>query len=104
MHRYDLFIHTEKRNFDPMAYADHETAVELPTADATLAEVLAAAFAQGVRKGSARAGVYEVQGPRGIWSTPGNQNLAKSKKVVFKTWEELEAEDCEAQTAYIAGC
>ena len=52
----------------------------------------------GLPGGSGRAGVFQVQGPLGVWdhitgnkidfSTPG-----KAAKVIYKSWEQLEAEE-----------
>lgn len=61
-------------------------------ADATLADILAAAYAAGMPKGSARAGCYEVQTDAGVWSSPTRSRL-NPNTAVFKTWDQLEAEE-----------
>ncbi len=43
-------------------------------------------------KGSARAGCYEVQTDAGVWTSPTRSRL-NPKTAVFKTWDDLEAEE-----------
>lgn len=89
--RADLFHHTEKTNFSKDADADRTYSIAVP-ATASLADILAAAYAQGMPKGSARAGCYEVQTDAGVWSSPTRGRL-NPRTAIFKTWDQLEAED-----------
>lgn len=89
--RADLFHHTEKRNFDREAFADRTFSITVP-ADASLAAILAAAYAAGMPKGSARAGCYEVQTDAGVWTSPTRSRLNPST-AAFRTWAALDAEE-----------
>lgn len=89
--RADLFHHTEKKHFSKEADADRTFTIEVPV-NATLADILAAAYAAGMPKGSARAGCYEVHTDLGIWSSPTRSRL-NPRTAVFRSWEQLDAED-----------
>ena len=75
--RADLFHHTEKRRFDREAFADRTFPITVP-ADASLADILGAAYALGMPKGSARGGCYEVQTDAGVWSSPARSRLVNT--------------------------
>jgi hypothetical protein len=89
--RADLFHHTEKRHFDREAAEDRTFSVVVP-ADATLADILTAAYAARMPKGSARAGCYEVQTDAGVWSSPTRSRL-NPNTAIFRSWDDLEAEE-----------
>jgi hypothetical protein len=59
---------------------------------ASLAEILAAGYAAGLPKGSARGGCFELQTDDGIWSSPTGGRM-NPKTAIFKTWDELDAEE-----------
>jgi hypothetical protein len=73
--------------------------LDLPE-DASLDEVLAAARRGKLfGRGTSTTGCYEVQGPRGIWThRDGLRNLGRARPsaVIFRSWEQLEAEDVAA--------
>ena len=61
----------------------------------TVEELLAAAQAQGMPKGSSRSGCFEIQCEAGIWQRRDGRQWGKltSANAVLKTWEQLEAEE-----------
>lgn len=63
--------------------------------DAGLDDILEAAKRCGIPVGNFNCGVFEVQTDVGIWSNPTGKNLrfAKPANRVFKSWEQLEAEE-----------
>jgi len=63
--------------------------------DATLEEALQAAYAQGLARGSARAGTFEIQSPKGIFEHVASRRIdgAPAAKIRFRTWEQIEAEE-----------
>ena len=69
-------------------------------ADYTLDEALAAARSLGYfGKGTNRAGCYEVQCDRGIWTRArGRRNLNKARErdIVFQSWDDIETADLAA--------
>jgi len=84
-------------------YNAHWINVDLP-ADTDIEEAIQIARENGAPLGSRRSGIFEVQGPRGIWSHVNERRMdfdtpAKRAKVVFKSWEDLEAEELAEETA-----
>ena len=66
-------------------------------ADTSIEAAMAHAYANGLPRGSHRCGCVEVQNDRGIWSQKEGNRIdvstpRKRAKVIFRTWEELEAE------------
>ncbi len=72
-----------EEHFSKDAFADATYSIVVP-ADASLADILATAYAQGMPKWSARAGCYEVQTDAGVWSSPKRGRLNPST-AVFKS-------------------
>jgi hypothetical protein len=70
-------------------------------ATATLVDILAAAYAAGLPKGSQRSGVFEVQTDLGIYThhNPVFRERGYGRldpdKAIFQTWEQLEQADNE---------
>ncbi len=106
--RWDFFVKTENKNFNPenedeagyysfdIDFVSAECFEELNPLD-ILAEVLAHCYNNGMPRGSARAGCYEVQCDFGIFSHKNGARIdlttaRKRLNVVFKTWEQIEAE------------
>lgn len=73
-------------------------------ADAGIEEIMAAYS----RTGDRYIGPFEVQGPRGVWThVEGFRSLkhacrtGKTERIVFKTWEEIDAEMTDERVAEI---
>jgi len=96
---YDLFDRPEGKNFD---VENFRVATMVAAAGLTLSEVLTEARSRGVvGTGSARSGVFQVQCDRGIWNHVSDSRIdlstpAKAAKVVFASWEDLEAAELAA--------
>ena len=89
--RVDCFHRTEKKYFDRNADADRTFIFYVPV-DATIAQILEIGYSQRMPKGSARAGCYEVQTDKGIFTSHHGGRIVP-EKAIFKTWEQLEAEE-----------
>lgn len=95
--RWDFFYRHESQLHNPKDVPAECITLDLP-ADLSLGDALEAARAAGMPKGSHRTGCFEVQNDLGIYSQIDYNRIdlsapAKAAKVVFKTWEQLEAED-----------
>lgn len=67
-------------------------------AGAHLDVILLQGYREGFPMGSARGGCFELQTDEGIWSRPDGKRMRTTGKrtgqpAVFKTWEQLEAEE-----------
>ncbi len=94
---FDFFWRNESNRVDPRSVAAETMRLSLPVTT-TLEDAISAARAAGMPKGSARTGCFEVQGPNGIWSHVRESRIdlstpRRAANVVFKTWDELDAED-----------
>jgi hypothetical protein len=106
--RYDLFDRAEGRNFS----LDNEKRAHTMVGPAgiTLAEIIELARANGViGKGSARSGVSEVHTPDGIYITTDDKRIdlstpRKAAKVLFASWEAMEADEVAGGTGDAADC
>ncbi len=97
MEIWTFFFRHESNTHHPKSVPAVYIGVQVPPL-ATLEAGLALARAEGMPRGTHRTGCFEVQTPHGIHqhveenridlTTPG-----KRAKVVFKSWEELEAMD-----------
>jgi len=73
-----------------------EFSIEVPKG-ATIDQILAAAFAQGVPKGGSSSGIFEIQTDEGIWSIGSTAKVLRPGNAVFKTWDQLEEEERKAE-------
>ena len=96
--RFDVFYRAEGRRFsrENVSYLQ----VDAPE-NATVLEVLRIARSAGLPKGSARAGAFEVQGPRGVWTTVKSRKIdlstdKRAANLVFATWDAMEEADADA--------
>ena len=61
--------------------------------DLTLDEAIEEAIENGCPRGSHRSGIFEVQNSTGVWKHINRKKILGSKKVIFTTWDEIEAEE-----------
>jgi len=99
-----------KKNLKGQTFDEHwanrpafDLVLELPV-DLDIEDALEIARENGAPLGSRRSGIFEVQGPTGIWSHVNGRRMdfdteSKRAKVVFKSWEDLEAEELAEETA-----
>ena len=95
--RFDFFSRVENSRVHPHLRPARQFSLQLPI-ETTLAEALAAAYAAHMPRGTNRAGCFQIQNDRGIWNHINGNRMdpstpRKAAKCVFKTWEELEAEE-----------
>lgn len=97
----DLYHYTETGRrpwLEQVARGAHSIRIEVPET-ASLVDILSAAYAAGLSKGSQRSGVFEVQTDAGIYQHHNPEFRERSygkldpDKAVFKTWEQLEQEE-----------
>ena len=103
MPRIDAFYRTYNKVESKMMSSANVRSVSVEVAaDATPAEMIAAALAAGASIGTSRTGIYEIQTDDGIWTRTDkaircferiNGEIVVSKKFAFKSWEQLEAEE-----------
>lgn len=97
--RWDFFYRPESHRVHPSELTPYCYQFELP-ADTTLADALKYAHANGMPRGSARGGCFEVQNDLGIHWHRDYQRIdlstpKRAANVIFKTWEQLEQEELE---------
>lgn len=95
--RWDFFYRTENSRRNPKDGEVYSVSWSFP-AGTSLAFALKWMRDEGkLGQGSQRAGCFEVQTPEGIWSHVTESKIdlstpAKAKKVIFKTWDQLDDE------------
>lgn len=66
-------------------------------AGASLDDILVEGYQKGFPMGSARGGCFELQTDEGIWARPDGKRMRvtgrNGQPAIFKTWEQLEAEE-----------
>jgi len=87
-----FFHRPESNRVDPRTLPCKPIDLEVPDDFEEVEELLSYAYSLGVPKGSARCGCVEIQTDDGIWSSHHGGRIVPSK-AVFKTWEQLEAEE-----------
>ncbi len=83
-----FFHRTESNRVDPRTQPAMPYDFDLP-AELPAVELLAAAYALGLPRGSSRCGCFEIQTDSGIWTstTGGRINQRNSQ---FHTWDQIE--------------